>query len=73
MTLYELFFEIEVSLSDRFPALSPLTIREKRAREVFLLIRRLTDYNRRQNKSKTDSYTPTGDRIIRRPAGNDWF
>jgi len=64
-----MFFELEVALCERFPALSPFSIRKQRAREVFLLIRRLSDYN--DYKKKTTN--AKGQRIIRRKAGDTWF
>lgn len=58
---------MEVSISEQFPGLSPFTIRREKATEVFLLMRRLSNYNQYQaiNSGKKN--------IIRRPAGDDWF
>ena len=36
-----MFFDIECNISNRFPALSPLSIRRERFREVIVLIGRL--------------------------------
>lgn len=57
---------MEMAISERFPALSPLKMRREKASEVFLFIRRLNEYNSRQNKKG-------GKKVIKRPAGDDWF
>ena len=67
--MYELFFEMEISLCERFPALSPFDIRKQRAGEVFLLVRRLNNYTEYTN-DKNDTRNGT---VIRRRAGDDWF
>lgn len=66
--MYELFFEFEVGICERFSALSPFEIRRTRANEVFLLMRRLDEYNRRQKKN-----TRNGKPVVRKPAGDNWF
>lgn len=63
MTLYEIFFELEVGMCERFPALTPFEVRRQRAHEVFLLISRLYGYNKNNSKPKQ----------IRKPAGDNWF
>lgn len=67
--VYEVMFSIAVSLSERFPSMNPLTIRRARAHEIFLLISRLGTYIEKENKSRDRN----GNRIIRRPAGDNWF
>ena len=52
-------------LSERFPSLTPLSLRKENAREVFLLIRRYSIFSANSRKPKNN--------IIRRPAGDDWF
>lgn len=47
--------------------MTPLTLRREKARDVFLLIVRFNKYSRKQKKQKN------GKRIIRKPAGDDWF
>ena len=70
MTLYETFFEMEINLSDRFTALTPIKIRQTKASEIFLLIRRMSIYN----EKKQDNTDPvTGAKKIYRPAGDKWF
>lgn len=56
---------MQMTLCDNFPSLSPFDIREKRAKEVFLLIKRLDDYNKKKVKIQSNK--------IRRKAGDDWF
>jgi hypothetical protein len=59
---------MEMNLSDRFPSMTPLTLRREKAREVFLLLNRFNRYSRKQAKQKKN-----GQRIIRKPAGDNWF
>ena len=58
---------MQVSISDRFPALTPIALRKEKAREVFLMVARFNRYSVRKGKNKTK----TG--ITRKPAGDDWF
>lgn len=67
MSLYEMFFEMELSLCDKFPALTPFQIRREKAREVFLLVKRLKEHNQKNNEPNNRP------NVIRRPAGDDWF
>lgn len=54
-----------MSICDRFQCISPFDLRRESAREVFLLVRRLNNYN---------SKTSTGENArIRKPAGDNWF
>lgn len=65
MPIYEALFDMQISLCNRFPALTPFSIRKEPAREVFLLISR---YNH-QNSKKVRNHK----KVIRKPAGDDWF
>lgn len=56
---------MQITLCENFPSLSPFDIREKRAKEVFLLIKRLGEHNKNKNVTEPN--------IIRRKAGDDWF
>lgn len=56
-----------MALSERFPQMTPITIRETRASEIFLLLRRLDTYDEKQPESYEDS------EVIRRPADDSWF
>ena len=67
MSLYEIFFEMEMSISEKFPNLSPFEVRQKRANEVFLIVNRLNNYLKYQNKESGKK------KVIRKPAGDDWF
>lgn len=58
-----------VNICDRFMALNPLTIRQARAHEVFLLIARLGKYTKKEARNRDRN----GNRIVRRPAGDNWF
>jgi len=56
-----------MALSERFPQMTPITIRETRASEIFLLLRRLDTYDEKQPESYEDG------EVIRRPADDSWF
>lgn len=69
-----------MGLSRSFPALTPLSLRRTRAAEVFLLTRRYNEYAQRElaknEKNTADGASVRrkgGKKIIRRPAGDDWF
>lgn len=62
-----MFFEIELTLSERFPAMTPISIRRERAAEVFLLVRRLNSQTERAIASAGKK------KVIRRKASDDWF
>ena len=66
-TVYQLLFEMTVNICDRFNCLSPFDIRRKPAREVFLIVKRLNEYNRLNKKTRQ------GKQIVRKPAGDNWF
>ena len=66
-SIYDLFFELEMSLCERFPAMTPLSIRKERAVDVFRLIVRYAGYAKKQSKNAGKP------KIIRRPAGDTWF
>ena len=54
-----------MQICDRFPAITPFSIRKEKIKEVFLLVRRLNIYD---NKDKIKKK-----KINRRPAGDSWF
>ena len=64
--VYDILFEMQMNLSERFPALSPLSLRREKAREVFILLSRYNRYARKLRRSG-------GKKIIRKPAGDNWF
>jgi hypothetical protein len=65
--LDQLLFTIEYSLTKEYPALSPFDIEE---RSFFLVMDLLADTRRVQIEEKKQK---DPNRIIRRPAGDDWF
>lgn len=66
----QLLFEIEVLLSERFPALSPVTLRRTKAREVFKIINKLTVYTKKEKRKQAE----TGKKhIIKKQASDTWF
>jgi hypothetical protein len=65
--LDELLFTIEYSLTKEYPALSPFDIEE---RSFFQVIDLFADTRRAQIQIKKES---DPNRVIRRPAGDDWF
>ena len=66
----QLLFEIEVLLSERFPALSPVTLRRTKAREVFKIINKLTIYSKKEKKQQVKANTK---HIIAKQASDTWF
>jgi len=66
--IYDALFEMQMNLSERFPSMTPLTLRREKAREVFLLLNRFHRYSKKKKKEFKN-----GQRIIRRPAGDNWF
>ena len=62
-----MFFEMELSIVERFPSLTPFAVRKEKASEVFLLVRRLNNRTKKQSKQANSK------KVIRRAAGDDWF
>ena len=58
---------MQMSLCERFPAMTPLTLRRERAVDVFKLIVRYAGYSKKQTKNAGKP------KIIRRPASDTWF
>jgi hypothetical protein len=54
-----------MQICERFPAITPFSIRREKIKEVFLLVRRLNIYD---DKGKTKKK-----KTKRRPAGDSWF
>lgn len=61
---------MEMSICERFPAMTPLTIRREKARDFFTLIVRYSNYSDKQQKKAEQ---PSKPKIIRRPASDTWF
>lgn len=76
-SLFEIFFDIEDNLCERYKGLTPFMVRKEKVGEVFLLVRRVTAKNLREkgiyahDKVWIDN---RGNTHIRRPATNDnWY
>lgn len=67
----QLLFEIEVLLSERFPALSPVSLRKTKAREVFKIINKLTIYSKKEKQKQAKAATTK--HIIKKQASDTWF
>ena len=67
--MYEDFFDITVGLCNRFSALDPIKVRRYPAHEVFLMWKRVIDYDERHKDKKGNN----GSGVVRKPAGDDWF
>ncbi len=65
-TLYNIFFDITVSLCERFHGLDPIKIRRYPAHEVIVLMRRTVKYVKNQGREKKP-------RKIMKPAKDTWF
>ena len=55
MSLYDVIFDLEIILCERFPNLDPLTLSEYRAVEVFTLVRNLNLHSQRENKTSSNN------------------
>lgn len=53
--------------------MTPLTIRRERCAEVIRLVCRLSRYDEENKPEGSETVTRGGKRVIRRPAGDDWF
>lgn len=71
--IYETLFDMQMSLCKIFPAMTPLTLRREKAREVFLLISRHNEHSAKNNNGNKTNTTQKGVRVIRRKASNNWF
>lgn len=75
--MFDVFFDLELTLCDRFPSFTPISLRRERAKEVFLLMKRLIRKTEREEKEKYKGgkiiTTTSGKKILRKPAGDDWF
>jgi hypothetical protein len=59
---------MEMSLCERFTAMTPLSLRKEKAREVFILISRYNNYSKKNGNNGDQK-----PKIIRRPASDTWF
>lgn len=65
--LHETLFVLEYNLTKEFPALSPFDIEESAFEEIIELYADVRTVQIRAEKENDP------DRVIRRPAGNNWF
>ncbi len=68
--LSELLFDIDMTLCDRFPALTPMSIRSTKARDVFKTIVKLGKYAKKEKKEEAKKAMK---HIVKRPASDTWF
>ena len=67
-------FELQVSICDRFPSLSPFKLRKTTFHELCVFIRRMNGHNKRENKREMKKKNSNGKTVIRRPATDDsWY
>ena len=70
--MYEILFDMNTNLCDRFPALDPFRVREQRFHDVLLIFRRLTAQSKNNKNNGGGVMQKNG--VIRRPAQNDdWY
>lgn len=70
MPLFEALFNLSYQLCKEFPALTPYDVDEKAYCKVIELYADIRAMQIRENKEKKKD---DPNRIIRRPAGDDWF
>ena len=62
---------MELTICERFPSLTPMSLRRERASEVFKMISKLIDHQRRENAKWI---TINGKRMRKKKATSDtWF
>lgn len=62
-----------MALSEHFPGMTPLSIRRERAKEVFLLIRRLSKRNEKDKEENGERVMIGGREVIKVKAPDTWF
>ncbi len=73
MPFSDSLFEIELSLCRYFPALSPLSLRNERAIDVFNLLKRFISHLERENEKSENEVTEDGVKVINIDATDDDF
>ncbi len=63
LSIYDTFFDITVSLCDRFSGLDPIKVRKYPAHEVILLMKRTVKHSKQKKKPVRTM----------RPAKDNWF
>lgn len=71
--MYEILFDMNVNMCERFPALDPFRVREQRFHDVLLIFRRLNNKHKKGDKDNPPgSYVKNG--VLYRPAQkDDWW
>ena len=77
VSLYELFFELEDNLCQRYSGLTPFVVRREKVGEVLLLVRRVNTRRRREMGIRKDDKVwidKKGNKHIKRKATkDDWW
>ena len=73
MPVDEALFEMVFCLCKEYPALSPFEIDERRFVDVIDLFADTRRLQIRADKEKEFISTPDAEKVIRRPAGDDWY
>lgn len=64
--LSKTIFDLSVTMCDRFPSLSPFTLRREKFREMIVVLGRTIDHAKRQPlKDEQGNPLPKGSRIVR--------
>ena len=64
---------MELVLSERFPSMTPITIRKEKNGEVFKLIKRLGEHIQRDKEINGEIVEYHGRRVLKKKAGDNWF
>lgn len=70
-----MFFDINKALCDTFQGLDPIKLLDYPAEDVFDLINGLIRHNERKERAegKQAGKADRKEKVVRRPAGDDWF
>lgn len=74
--IYGTLYDMNVNLCDRFPALSPFSVRRERFHDVILIFARQISKNKRSGtrNEEREFTTKSGEKVIRRKATkDDWY
>ena len=63
----EIIFDMEMTLCESIPSITPFALRKERAIDVYGFIVRYSKYAKKKNKEKNKP------KIIRKPAKDTWF
>ena len=68
-----MFYDINKALCTEYVGLNPLELLDYPAEDVFELITNMIDYNNRNDKEINAGKSKNNNKIIRRPAGDNWL